>query len=507
MQRIENKKPYYKDIPALAGTSLFHAAYLAGGYLLLSGLWQLKQGASYGLPLNQALVFFLWSLVIRLGLAVGNRTNNNSLSLWLVLLIAATSQGLAWLGLSSRGVIETSWPGALKTFTPFLVALGLTLAGLALLRLKKLNLDRVILTAILGLYALGLTMLQRVGTEYSGQGSREILTALAERHVVWFGAGLAAMLATAYWGSRSRLIRLSRKKFLLPVSAAVLLIITWLAGPEINGRRLWLSLGLFSMQTVEPAKFMVVLFTAFYFAHEYPFLTRGSGGPGFERFIQAAGPFSIMLGLPLLALVVQKDFGPVMLLTGFFLIMLYLATGARSYPLVCLLIILALGWVCYHCQIPKMLFVRVENWLAPFETSEQLSRGLWSIASGGIWGTGWGTGQPHTVPLAYSDYVFAAFSEEMGFAGMAGVLGLICILVCRGMYIASQAKDIQSKLIAAGITVMITLQAFLVMGGVTGLIPLAGLTLPFMSYGGSSLIVNLTMAGLLMRVAADEKIS
>jgi peptidoglycan glycosyltransferase len=337
----------------------------------------------------------------------------------------------------------------------------------------------------------------------SAVGRREILSYLAWRHAAWFGVGLAAMAGTALLASPRRLARLARKKYLLPVGAAGLLVVTWLVGPEINGRRLWLVVGQMSLQTVEAVKLLMVLFVASYFSYEHPQVINGRPMGRRPGGLSVVGPYTLMHGLPLLALAVQKDFGPAVLIYAFFLVMLYLAAGSRWLVFGGLVAMVAAGAVGYWLHLPRMLHFRVRAWLDPFEASEHLTRGLWSLADGGLWGTGGGGGSPQTVPLSYSDFAFVSLAEELGFLGGAAVVTLFLLLAWRGMVLAARCRDPQDRLLAAGITVMITLQAVLVLGGVTGLIPLAGLTLPFVSHGGSSLVVNMIMAGLLIRIARD----
>jgi cell division protein FtsW (lipid II flippase) len=364
--------------------------------------------------------------------------------------------------------------------------------------------DGVLLAGATALVCLGLTVLGRVAAEYTGAGRAEVLAHLAPRHLAWFGVGLAGMVAGAWLGRPRRLARLARKKYLLPLAAAGLLVLTWLVGPEINRRRLWLVLGPFTLQTVELAKVLVVLFAAGYFADEYPFLLERRRAVGLEGLTAAAGPFAVMLGLPLLALFVQRDFGPAVLLGLFFLAMVYLATGAGWLPAAGLGLVVLAGAAGYHLGVPAMLQARVEAWLEPFHTSEQLARGLWSIAAGGLWGSGWGLGHPHSVPLAYSDFVFAALAEETGLVGGTAALALTAVLVIRCLVVAGRSRAAQARLAAAGVGVMQGLQTLLVTAGVTGLIPLAGLTLPLVSHGGSSLVVNLTLLGLAMGAAGRE---
>ena len=188
-------------------------------------------------------------------------------------------------------------------------------------------------------------------------------------------------------------MRIARRKLLLPIAAALLLAATWLFGPMINGRRLWLVMGGLSIQTVELVKAMMVLFAAGYFAVELPQL---SGGPG-SKFVstsRSAGPMLLMMALPLAALVVMRDFGPTLLLLGFMIGIYFLATGQIRLPFTSVTAAASLGWLGLIMGWPPVLEARVRALLEPFSACEQLSRGIWSIAAGGLWGSGLGMGRP-----------------------------------------------------------------------------------------------------------------
>ncbi|MGD9125205.1 MAG: FtsW/RodA/SpoVE family cell cycle protein, partial [Desulfarculaceae bacterium] len=471
-------------------------------YFAVLGTIKLVYGSLYLGPLNRSLTFLLASLTLCLATYPGRE---DSQKIWPFLLLALflVTPLLAWLGLSSREVVGSGWTSLASYIYTAPVAAGIALGALWLFGRQILRLDPVLIAAPLAFYALGLAMLQRLGAEYQGAGREEVLSVLALRHLIWFVGGLGGMLAAYKLVTHRRLARLSRKKYLLPLLAAGMILLTWQASPEINGRRLWLTLGPLSIQTVEIVKVLVVLFAAGYFSSEFPHLAQGGTLCGSRHLWQVIGPWAFMFGLPLLALIIQNDFGPAVLLFFFFLMVSYFASGSRLIPWLGMGLVIAATLAGYHYRYPLVLFQRVEAWLAPFEVSEHLTRGLWSIASGGMWGTGWGMGQPHTVPLAYSDFIFSGLCEELGFGGILAFLGLWAVFVHRGIHLARQAIDPQAKVLASGIVLILSLQALLVMGGVSGLIPLMGLTLPFVSHGGTSLVVNFVLLGILMRAVND----
>lgn len=492
------------QIPRLMAYGLALGLALAACWAALSGVTEMKAGEAYLGAMNQAWLVLLWAFIIRLAAATTQNQAGSSawwpMAAWLLGLMAML---LIWGGLSARGVINDDWRALLALAAPMMLAAGAS--GLCVWAMERFGgmRERVIPAVVFCLCALGLALLSRVGVELTAEGRREVLALLVWRQSAWFGIGLLAMAFTAGWATPRRLARLARKKYLLPVAAALLLLITWLVGPEINGRRLWLTLGQLSLQTVEAVKVLLVLFVAAYFTYEHPQVMNNRPLVSGRGRLGVVGPFALMIGLPLLALGVQKDFGPAVLIYSFFLVMLYLAAGSRLLVFSGLMAMLAAGAAGYWLQVPRMLHFRVRAWLDPFEASEHLTRGLWSIAHGGLWGSGWGVGRPHTVPLSYSDFAFTSLAEELGYMGAMAIVALLGLLAWRGMVLAMHSHDPQDRLLASGITVMITLQALLVLGGVTGLIPLAGLTLPFVSHGGSSLVVNLAMAGLLMRIAKN----
>ena len=470
----------------------------------LAGALHLVEGTAYLQPLNQSFSLLLWATVLVLAWRAWGRGNRGGLCLALAISLGLIAHLLVWLGLTTREAMVMDFASLGQVLWPMAAGAAACLAAWWLLRRLGLRPDPVVLLGPFVLFSLGLAMLQRIGVEYTGMGDPEVLAALAQRHVQWFALGLGGAVAAALWASPRRLARLGRKKYLLPLAASGLLLLTWAVGPEINGRRLWIDLGLFRLQTVEVCKVMMVLFVASYLADQRLLMSPAGLAGDWRRALEFVGPFALMIGLTLLALVVQKDFGPAALLSFFFVVMLYLAAGMWRAPAGLLIILGGVAVAGYHLRIPSILYIRVHAWLDPYLSSEQLTRGLWSIAAGGQWGAGWGLGSPHTVPLSYSDFAFAALCEELGFVGATAILALFGVLAWRGLVIARRAKDPRGRYLAMGIVTILVLQTLLVVGGVTGLLPLVGLTLPFISHGGTSLVINMTMMGLLLRVGSDS---
>ena len=214
-----------------------------------------------------------------------------------------------------------------------------------------------------------------------------------------------------------------------------------------------------------------------------------------------------MWGVSLLLMVGQRDLGATLLLFGVFLAMLYVASSRGVYVWAGLLALAVGGYLCYlafpHVQL------RVDVWMDPWSRAQnegyQIVQGLVAVASGGIIGAGLGQGYPNFVPAAQTDYVIVAIAEEMGLAGALAVIGLFMLLISRGFRIALRARDSYSFLLATGLTSILGIQTLVILGGTLKLIPLTGITLPFISYGGSSILTNFLIIALLLRISADGR--
>lgn len=355
--------------------------------------------------------------------------------------------------------------------------------------------DPAILPLAFALAGIGITFVTRLAPN------------LAARQVMWLYAGIAAMILMLIL--LRNLEKVANYKYTLMIAGMVLLLSPMIPGlgQEIYGSRIWLSIGPFSFQPGEIAKILIVLFLASYLSANREMLSVFTWDVGPFRLPAPATliPLLFMWVIALVIVVFEKDLGSALVFFLVFLAMLYVAAGKKFYLVVGLGLAALAGIVLYsafgHVQ------TRVETWLDPFADAQgggyQLVQTIYSLADGGLFGVGLGNGYAESIPVVESDFIFAAIAEEVGLMGAAGVLLLFLCFAIRGMVTAARAKSDVSSLIATGLTAIVVLQAFIIVGGVTRLIPLTGLTLPFISQGGSSLLASFIIVGFLLR-CGDE---
>jgi cell division protein FtsW (lipid II flippase) len=281
-------------------------------------------------------------------------------------------------------------------------------------------------------------------------------------------------------------------------------------GQEINGAQLWVSFGAFSFQPGELAKICLVVFFAAYLAERKELLAIASRRivgfhvPDLKHF----GPLLVMWGVSLAVMFYEKDLGSSLLFFSIFLVMLYIATARIVYMAFGGLLFLAGAFVGY--QMFSHVQLRVQVWMDTFnpetiqDESFQLAQSLFALATGGLFGTGLGRGRPDLIPAAETDFIFSVIGEELGMLGTVAVLLCFILLVARGFRVALAARSDFGQLLAAGLTVILGVQTFIILAGVTRLLPLTGITLPFMSYGGSSLLSNFILIALLVRISHEN---
>ena len=278
-------------------------------------------------------------------------------------------------------------------------------------------------------------------------------------------------------------------------------------GREVNGARIWIGVGSVSFEPWEAVKILLVIFFAAYLEEFREVLaqTQRRFGPMPVPPVPYLVPIVAMWAIAMLVMVFEKDLGATVLFLGIFLAMLYLATGEAFYTLIGIVMLTVGGFVAY--QAFGHVAARVDVWLDPFaehlrfDAGFQLVQGLFALGNGGLFGAGLGNGMPDRIPIVWSDFVFDAFAEEVGFAGALALLALYLLFVYRGMLIALRAPTPFLQLLAAGLSFIVALQTLVIVGGNTRLIPLTGITLPFVAYGGSSLVTNWMLVALLIRVS------
>lgn len=386
--------------------------------------------------------------------------------------------------------------GAALSFQTLAVPLGLFAAFAAAhigVRIFAPGADPAILPVVFTLSGIGITFVTRLQPDASlGQ-------------VIFLFLGVALMVGTLAVVKNLEVIK--RYKYVLGIAGIILLVLPMFIGTEIYGSKLWIKIGGFQFQPGEFAKVLIVLFLAGYLAENRELLSisnRTVLGIKFPR-LRLLYPLFIVWGVCLLVVAFERDLGSALLFYTIFLIMLYVATGRVSYVIIGLALLAVGAFGMY--QIMSHVQVRVAIWLDPFSDAQnlgyQIVQSLFSLADGGLAGVGIGKGMADIIPVVASDMIFAAIGEEMGLLGGSAVLLLFMLFAVRGLTTAARAKSDLAAFSATGLTAAISFQAFTIVGGVTKLIPLTGVTLPFMSQGGSSLLASFVIVALLLR-AGDE---
>lgn len=386
--------------------------------------------------------------------------------------------------------------GAALSFQTLAVPLGLFAAFAAAhigVRIFAPGADPAILPVVFTLSGIGITFVTRLQPDASlGQ-------------VIFLFLGVALMVGTLAVVKNLEVVK--RYKYVLGIAGIVLLVLPMFIGTEIYGSKLWIKIGGFQFQPGEFAKVLIVLFLAGYLAENRELLSisnRTVLGIKFPR-LRLLYPLFIVWGVCLLVVAFERDLGSALLFYTIFLIMLYVATGRVSYVIIGLALLAVGAFGMY--QIMSHVQVRVAIWLDPFSDAQnlgyQIVQSLFSLADGGLAGVGIGKGMADIIPVVASDMIFAAIGEEMGLLGGSAVLLLFMLFAVRGLTTAARAKSDLAAFSATGLTAAISFQAFTIVGGVTKLIPLTGVTLPFMSQGGSSLLASFVIVALLLR-AGDE---
>ncbi len=422
--------------------------------------------------------------------------------LLLVLVASVISVGAyASVGVGTSGEV----PSRLVAYAVGVVGIGV--AAHLFVRWQAPYADPVLLPTALALNGIGLAMIHRLDVAAETQARLNevpVPTPEATGQLAWSLLGLL-LLAAVLFAVRDHRV-LSRYTYLTFLVGVLLLLLPLVPGlgVEINGARIWVSVLGQSFQPGEAAKVvMVIAFASYLVTHREALALAGRRVLGIDLPRgRDLGPILLVWALALAILVFERDLGAAVLLFGVFVVLLFVATERVGWLIVGGVLAAVGGWVTYllfdHVQ------QRVNSWLTPFsdpDGSYQIIQSLYGLAYGGLIGTGLGRGNPDLIPFAESDFIAAALGEEIGLAGLMVVILLYGVLVARGLRAAIGVRDAFGTLLATGLATAVGLQVFVVIGGVTKLIPLTGLTTPFLSLGGSSLVMNWVIVAILLRIS------
>lgn len=427
---------------------------------------------------------------------VRNRRGSELLLIVLALVIAMAAY--ANIGLAVQGSIPANFYVYSATMAAIALVMHLVVRKVAPFA------DPLIVPLALALNGIGLAMIFRIDLAKD--------TTLAIKQVMWTGVGVAAACLVLIFIKDHRWLRRYSYIFMIAAIALALSPLIPGLGRGHYGAQIWINIGPFSLQPAELSKILLAIFFAAYLVENRDRLA--IGGPKFMGLhlprMRDFGPILLVWLASLGILISQRDLGTSLLFFGLFVAMLYLATERTSWIIIGGLLFAGGAGVVLtqfaHVQ------QRFEGWLHALDadvyasgTSEQLVRGLFGMASGGLFGTGWGQGNPQSVPFSYSDFIIPSLGEELGMVGLFAILVMYLLLVERGFRVALSTRDGFGKLLAGGLAFVVAWQCFVVIGGVTRLIPLTGLTTPFLAYGGSSLLANWVIVGLLLRISDNAR--
>lgn len=367
--------------------------------------------------------------------------------------------------------------------------------------LKAPEADQIMLPIAALLNALGLVMIYRI--DLALDSSR------ATSQIMWTVIGVVIFCAVIIAMKSHQ--NLQNYAYLLGLGGLVLSALPIVWPTSINAdAKVWISIGPVSIQPGEFAKIMLLIFFAALLVNKRTMFTvagRRVLGLQFPR-LRDLGPILLVWGIAILIMAAQNDFGPALLLFGTVLGMLYIATGRPSWLVIGIGLAAIGAWGVF--QISDKIQDRFTNYLDPIANYDgngyQLAQALFGMSFGGVTGTGLGEGYPQIVPVAWSDFILSSVGEELGFVGLAAVLILFAVLVARGFTTALRTPDSFGKLVAAGLSFTMAIQVFVVTGGISKLLPMTGLTTPFMSHGGSSLLANYILLAILLKISHDGRL-
>jgi len=412
--------------------------------------------------------------------------------------------GLILIVLAPRNVVDWTWGEIWVSIAFSIIVLGIS----ALFSLRGFQGDQLLLPITAMLSVIGLLMIQRLSPDLTRLGPD--YAGLARNQMIYLAGGMGVLWIIGMLAGPLRIMRLLRDyKYLWMMLTILLQVSTFFIGQEVGEAKLWIRVGPVSIQPSEVVKVTLIVFLASYLDEKRDLI--GSSWR-LGRISLPPLPYLAPMGaiwvFALGVLVLLNDLGSALLLFGLFVIMLYVATGRLLYVSVALLSFLAACYVAW--KFVDRIDIRVQNWIDPwakdpYYTGYQQIQSDYALSAGGILGTGFGHGRPALIPQVHSDFIFSAIGEELGLLGTLAILALYLLLVVRGFIIALRARDGFVQLLAMGLSSIFAIQTLIIVGGVTRLIPLTGITLPFISFGGSSLMVNFVVIGLLLYLSSLPK--
>ena len=379
-------------------------------------------------------------------------------------------------------------------YLPYILVAFAELIALQAMLLRK-RYDTALLPLVMLLVSLGLIEIARLKPELYAAQLRWLCISL-----------LTAFIVLLFW---ARIKQLLAYQYLLGIACVLILGLPMLFGTEIGGSRNWLVFGPFSVQPSEFGKILLLFFLAAYLSDHRRVLTlpARSVGPLVLPPLRFIAPLICIWGAAVLMFVVERDLGSALLFFGMAVLMTYMATGSKTY------VFLALAFIGVAAALSYMAFghvrVRFDIWLDPWQDPNgmayQVVQSLFAFGTGGIWGTGFGFGHPGFIPEVHTDFIYAAIAEEWGLAGSLSVLLCYVLLAWRGVRLALACREVREALLAAGVALLLLLQAFIIIAGVTKFLPLTGITLPFVSYGGSSMVAGFIEIGILLSLSRQPQ--
>ena len=427
-------------------------------------------------------------------MSLENTAQNQTGHPWLLALAGA----FIFLGMVTISLPRVTQPSYWLVFAIWVIC---AVAGTWILNRYLPQRDPLLFPLVMFLSGWGLVAIERLAPTF------------ADRQAIWLLISVLAMLVTAVFPHALRWLHSYR--YILLALTLLLLMATIVLGRNPSGLasapKLWLGFGSVYFQSSEAMKIILVAFLASYLGEQSSTL-HAKENPGLNgRFRlgllpRLAGPTLLMWALSVVILVWQRDLGTAMLFFIVFLLLLYMTNGDLRLILGGAVLVIAAGFVAY--QLFEVVQLRVDIWLNPWAEADgrayQIVQSLMAFGAGGIFGAGVGLGSPGYIPVVHSDFVFAALAEEWGLLGVITVLSSFAVLAMRGLSIGIlHPGRAFYKLFAVGLTMMLTVQTLMIMAGVLKLLPLTGVTLPFISYGGSSLLASFIMIGILLRLSSE----